>query len=795
MSVKAKEIIAQMSLEEKSQILSGKNFWEIKGFEHLGLKTHMLTDGPHGLRKQTGGSDHLGINNSEPATSFPTAATTACSFDPELLKEMGESLGDKCIREDVAVILGPGVNIKRSPLCGRNFEYFSEDPYLAGEVATGLVKGIQSKGVGTSLKHFAANSQEFARMVNDSVVDERALREIYFPAFEATVKNAQPWTVMCSYNKINGTYASNNKWLLTDVLRDEWGYEGLVVTDWGAMDDPAKGVLAGCDLEMPFSGESNAKKIVKAYNDGIISMEDIDKCVERVIDMYLKAQEPKASCRTEEEDNELARKIASESMVLLKNEGALPVSDEEEILVIGEMAEKSRYQGAGSSKINPSFLDSLVKALKDNNKKFRYRQGYKLGTEEIDEGLLSDAINAAKGAEKVIIVAGLPDEYESEGFDRANMSMPESHLRLINEICKVNDKVVVVLQCGAAIELPWKEEAEGILLTYLSGQAGGSATLDVLYGKVNPSGKLAETWPVKVSDNPSYRYYPGTIKQVLYKESIFVGYRYYDTVGAPVNYPFGFGLSYTDFEYSNLKVIKKADAEFEVSVDITNTGERFGKEVVELYIAKKESKIIRAAHELKGFAKVALEPGEKKTVTILLNKEAFRYYNAEANCFAYEGGSYEIQIAKSSRNVLLTETVSIEGDGKEQLLVEVTKGLTEYKLLSFPLKISDTQFEKLLGRKIPEGKLSPKGEFTSSTCLEEMKDTLIGKIFISVVKKNMGSLADDNADEGMKRMAENMVLSMPLRAMTMTGSMTHEQVEGIVTIANGHFFKGLKMMK
>lgn len=794
MSNKAKEIVSKMSLNEKASLLSGKNFWETKEIERLGLKSHMLTDGPHGLRKQTGGSDHLGINNSEPATSFPTAAASSCSFDRDLLREMGESLGEKCIREDVSVILGPGVNIKRSPLCGRNFEYFSEDPYLCGEMATGLVKGVQSKGIGTSLKHFAANSQEFARMVNDSVVDERALREIYLPAFEATVKNAQPKTVMCSYNKINGTYSSNNKWLLTDVLRDEWGFEGLVVTDWGAMEDPVLAVKAGCDLEMPASGDTHEKKIVEAVNRGELSEAEVDKCVERIVDLYLKAQEPKTSNRTEEEDNELARRIASESMVLLKNEGILPL-EEEEILVLGEMAEHSRYQGAGSSKINPSFLDNLLEALDKQNKPYRYKKGYSLGSEAVDEALINEAVEASRKAKKVVIVAGLPDEYESEGYDRQNMSMPESHERLIWEVSKVNPNVVVVLQCGSSIELPWKDHVKGILLTYLSGQAGGNATVDVLYGKVNPSGRLSETWPLKVSDNPSFEYFGGSLKQVIYKESIFVGYRYYDTVGAKVNYPFGYGLSYTSFEYSNPEIKKNPDESFEVSLDVKNTGDVFGKEVVEIYLSKKDSKIIRASHELKGFEKVSLNPKETKRVTVKLSKEAFRYFNVKTHEFCYEGGEYEIEIAKSSRDVLLTLKASLEGDGKEELLLKDMEELSEYKNLSFPLKVSDKQFEKLLGSKLPSGELTKKGCFTTSSCLMEMKDTFIGKIMISAIKKNMSGMLSENADEGMKKMAEEMVLTMPLRAMTMTGSMSFGQIEGIVTIANGHLFKGLKKMK
>jgi len=795
MEAKVKEIVSQMTIREKADLLSGKNFWEIKENEKLGLKSQMLTDGPHGLRKQAGDADHLGINNSEPATCFPSAAATACSFNPELLYEMGESLGDKCIRENVAVILGPGVNIKRSPLCGRNFEYFSEDPYLAGEMGAALVQGVQSKGVGTSVKHFAANSQEYARMVSDSVVDERALREIYLSAFERVVKKAQPWTVMCSYNKINGTYASNNKWLLTDVLRDEWGYENLVVTDWGAMDDPVKGVLAGCDLEMPFSGDSNARKIVQAVENGSLSEEAVNKCVERVVDLYLKAQKDKKSLRTEEEDNELAKRVSMESSVLLKNDSVLPLTDDEEILIVGEMAEKARYQGAGSSKINPSFLDSILGAAREQGKKVKYSRGYVLGEKGIDENLLTEAVELANTVKKVIIVAGLPDEYESEGYDRDNMDMPESHNRLIEEIAKVCENVVVVLQCGSPVTLPWKDKVKGILLTYLSGQTGGSATVDLLYGKENPSGKLAESWPVSLEQNPSYEYYQGTLKRVLYKESIFVGYRYYDTVKAEINYPFGYGLSYTNFEYSNLKVSEDGKEGYKVSFDITNTGNADGKEIAELYISKESSSIFRASHELKGFKKIFLKAGETKSIEIELGKDAFRYYNVPAKAFCVEGGEYKISIGKSSRNIVLEDTVEITGDNKETLLTDTYGSLSEYNKLSNPISVSDEQFVKLLGHELPSGELTKKGEFTDSSCLTEIKDTLAGKMMLKAISKQAGGLMGDDSDEGMKRMAEAMLFQMPLRAMTMTGAMTHEQVEGLIAMANGRFLKGLSMMR
>lgn len=793
MKSKIKEILAQMSLEEKADLLSGKNFWETKGVEKLNISGQMMTDGPHGLRKQTGDADHLGINNSEPATSFPTASVAACSFNPELIEKMGESLGDKCIREDVAVILGPGVNMKRSPLCGRNFEYYSEDPFLAGKVAAGLIRGVQSKGIGTSLKHFAANNQEYARMVNDSVVDERALHEVYLPAFEIAVKESQPATVMCSYNKINGTYAASNKWLLTDLLRNEWGFEGLVVTDWGALEDPVLGVKAGLDLEMPYSGPENAAKIVDAVKTGKLSEKAVDECAGRVLSMLLKAAEKKESVRTEEMDDELACEIASESMVLLKNDNVLPLSSDEKILVIGEMADKIRYQGAGSSKINPSYLHSVLQALEESNKGFEYLEGYHKDETDTDEMLLKEAVEAAKTANKVVIVAGLPDQYESEGFDRDVMSMPENQLRLIKEVTAVNDHVIVVLQLGAPVELPFKDDAEGILLSYLAGQACGKATLDVLYGNVNPSGHLAETWPVHCSDAPSSLYYPGSLKTSEYRESIYVGYRYYNKVNCPVNYPFGHGLSYTTFSYDSMSIEESGDG-YNVNVNVTNTGNVAGKEVVQIYVGKSDSKIFRTAPELKGFAKVELAPGQTKTVTVFLGQDAFRYYNTKVNAFCHEGGKYEIYVGASSRDYRLEGSVELSGDGKEELLLDLYKDLEAYKNPSYPFKVDKDSFEKLLGRKVPSAELAKKGYFTTSSCLEELKDTFIGKKMLGEIKKQMGDLAADNSDD-MARMGQAMLYCMPIRSMTMTGAMSHTQIEGIVDMANGHYLKGIKKMQ
>lgn len=792
----AMKLVGQMTLEEKAALCSGKNFWQTKGIERLGLKEHMLTDGPHGLRKQVGASDHLGINHSVPATSFPTAATTACSFDPSLLQQMGESLGEKCIREDVSVLLGPGINMKRSPLCGRNFEYFSEDPYLTGELASALVTGIQSKGVGTSLKHFAANNQEEGRMACDSVVDERALREIYLSAFEKVVKDAKPWTVMCSYNKINGTYASDNHWLLAKVLREEWGFDGLVVTDWGGNNDRIKSVAAGTDLEMPYSGEANANRIIKAVQKGDLQEEVLNQCVGRITELYLKMQQEKqTSTRTEEADHELAKKIAEQSMVLLKNDGILPLKENEQVAFLGEMAKTPRYQGAGSSKINPSFLDNAYDSALKAGYSPTYAPGYHLGSEVIDEDYIANALEAAKRTDQVVIFAGLPDEYESEGFDRCSMDMPKAHNHLIEEVAKVNPNVVVVLQCGSPVTLPWKDKVKGILVSYLSGQAGGSAVIDLLWGKENPSGKLAESWPASLEMNPSYLHFPGRPKAVEYRESIFIGYRYYDAANCEVNYPFGYGLSYTTFTYHDLHIRKVSQNQFDVSVKVENTGNRFGREIVQLYVSKQKHVMIRAPKELKGFQKVALEPGECKTVTMTLTAKSFAYYNVAASKWCIEGGDYTISIGSSSRNLLLEETVGLVGDGQEKQMTVLMDSLTDYHKPTIPFAPSDEQFTALLGHKPPTGVRDEKEPFTPESTIDDIKDTKIGKKMIRQMEAQLGATVQENADAGMQKMAQKMFFSMPLRSLAMTGTLTLDQIDGMVAMANGHYIKGIRMMK
>ena len=680
-----KKIVSEMTLEEKAGMCSGLDFWHLKEVEHLGIPKVMVSDGPHGLRKQDEKGDHLGINDSIKAVCFPPAVLSACSFDRGLMEEMGKAIGREAQANDVSVVLGPAVNIKRSPLCGRNFEYYSEDPYLAGEIAAAFVKGVQSQHVGTSIKHFAANNQEYRRMSSSSEVDERTLREIYFPAFETAVKKAQPYTFMCSYNQINGTFASENKWLLTDVLRGEWGFKGYVMSDWGAVNDRVKGLEAGLELEMPASGGDNDAMIVKAVKDGALEEKILDQAVERILRIIFEyADHRKPQEFTMEKDHEEAQHIAEESMVLLKNENhILPLKTSEKAAFIGGFARNPRFQGGGSSHIN-CFKTTNVLDSVPCDAQVVYAEGFPADRDFYDKALADEAVKAAAEADKAVIFAGLPESFESEGYDRSHMRLPECQNRLITEILKVQPNTVIVLHNGSPVEMPWLGEIKGLLETYLGGQAGGAAAANILYGKINPSGKLAETMPLKLSDNPSYLNFGGGEK-VEYREGIFVGYRYYDTKEMDVAFPFGYGLSYTTFAYSNLKLSMENPTEKDtvmVSADITNTGKSAGKEVVQLYIRDLTGSAIRPEKELKGFEKVFLEPGETKTVTMELNKRSFAWYNTELHDWFAASGDYEILLGASSRDIRLTETLHL--NSSQRLPMHVHMNTTLGDLLRNP---------------------------------------------------------------------------------------------------------------
>ena len=674
-----------MTLEEKAGMCSGLDFWHLKEVEHLGIPKVMVSDGPHGLRKQDEKGDHLGINDSIKAVCFPPAVLSACSFDRGLMEEMGKAIGREAQANDVSVVLGPAVNIKRSPLCGRNFEYYSEDPYLAGEIAAAFVKGVQSQHVGTSIKHFAANNQEYRRMSSSSEVDERTLREIYFPAFETAVKKAQPYTFMCSYNQINGTFASENKWLLTDVLRGEWGFKGYVMSDWGAVNDRVKGLEAGLELEMPASGGDNDAMIVKAVKDGALEEKILDQAVERILRIIFEyADHRKPQEFTMEKDHEEAQHIAEESMVLLKNENhILPLKTSEKAAFIGGFARNPRFQGGGSSHIN-CFKTTNVLDSVPCDAQVVYAEGFPADRDFYDKALADEAVKAAAEADKAVIFAGLPESFESEGYDRSHMRLPECQNRLITEILKVQPNTVIVLHNGSPVEMPWLGEIKGLLETYLGGQAGGAAAANILYGKINPSGKLAETMPLKLSDNPSYLNFGGGEK-VEYREGIFVGYRYYDTKEMDVVFPVGYGLSYTTFAYSNLKLSMENPTEKDtvmVSADVTNTGKSAGKEVVQLYIRDLTGSAIRPEKELKGFEKVFLEPGETKTVTMELNKRSFAWYNTKLHDWFAASGDYEILVGASSRDIRLTETLHL--NSSQRLPMHVHMNTTLGDLLRNP---------------------------------------------------------------------------------------------------------------
>ncbi len=680
-----KKIVSEMTLEEKAGMCSGLDFWHLKEVEHLGIPKVMVSDGPHGLRKQDEKGDHLGINDSIKAVCFPPAVLSACSFDRGLMEEMGKAIGREAQANDVSVVLGPAVNIKRSPLCGRNFEYYSEGPYLAGEIAAAFVKGVQSQHVGTSIKHFAANNQEYRRMSSSSEVDERTLREIYFPAFETAVKKAQPYTFMCSYNQINGTFASENKWLLTDVLRGEWGFKGYVMSDWGAVNDRVKGLEAGLELEMPASGGDNDAMIVKAVKDGVLEEKILDQAVERILRIIFEyADHRKPQEFTMEKDHEEAQHIAEESMVLLKNENhILPLKTSEKAAFIGGFARNPRFQGGGSSHIN-CFKTTNVLDSVPCDAQVVYAEGFPADRDFYDKALADEAVKAAAEADKAVIFAGLPESFESEGYDRSHMRLPECQNRLITEILKVQPNTVIVLHNGSPVEMPWLGEIKGLLETYLGGQAGGAAAANILYGKINPSGKLAETMPLKLSDNPSYLNFGGGEK-VEYREGIFVGYRYYDTKEMDVAFPFGYGLSYTTFAYSNLKLSMENPTEKDtvmVSADVTNTGKSAGKEVVQLYIRDLTGSAIRPEKELKGFEKVFLEPGETKTVTMELNKRSFAWYNTELHDWFAASGDYEILVGASSRDIRLTETLHL--NSSQRLPMHVHMNTTLGDLLRNP---------------------------------------------------------------------------------------------------------------
>ena len=782
-------LIRKMTIEEKAAILGGKTVWQTRENERLSIPSIFLSDGPHGLRKQAGAGDHLGLNASLEATCFPTAATIANSWDEKLGEELGEALGEEAASMDVDVLLGPGLNIKRSPLCGRNFEYFSEDPYLSGKMAAAYIRGIQRMGVAACPKHFAVNSQELRRMAMDAVVDERTLREIYLTGFEIAVKEGKSKAIMSSYNRVNGTYANENKHLLTDILRNEWGFDGMVVSDWGGNNDAVKAVEAGANLEMPNCGYGSAREIVKAVKDGTLSESVLDERVCELVKVIMDLKEHKNTGRNEkhsgfnrEEHHRLAKRAAAESMVLLKNEASiLPLDRNKKLAIIGDFAFAPRYQGAGSSMVNPTKVEAVAGIARDYKLNILgMTRGYKRDG-DVDEAEKKAALDLAEKADIVIFCFGLNEISESEGLDRTHMRIPQNQIELLQDISRVNENVVGILSAGSAMEMPWQSCCKAILNGYLNGQAGASATLDILTGAVNPSGRLAETYPIAYEHTPSFRYYPSSERTSEYRESIFVGYRYYDTSKVRVQYPFGFGLSYTEFTYSGLKV-DDSGAELTVS----NTGDRDGAEVVQMYVGLPNAIVFRPEKELKGFAKVFLKAGESRKVKIPFDDKTFRYWNVKTESWAVETGTYNVMIGSSVADIRLVGTIERTGSN---IGMPYNPALLPYYYTGLVQKISDEEYETLLGHKIPSGEWSGQIGVNDAICqMYYAKSRLARFVYKVLTDKKKKSEQTGKPDLNVL-----FIYNMPLRAIAkMTNGMVGmDMVHGMVQIVNGEFFRGL----
>ncbi len=748
------EIVGRMTLEEKAGMCSGADFWHTKAVERLGIPAVMVSDGPYGLRKQDLKADHLGVNESIKAVCFPAGCLTTCSFDRSLLREEGETLGDECQAEDVSVILGPAVNMKRSPLCGRNFEYLSEDPYLAGQAAAAYTKGVESKNIGVSVKHFAANNQEYRRMSVSAEADERTLREIYLAAFEAVVREAKPDTLMCSYNRINGVYSCENKWLLTDVLRKDWGFGGYVMTDWGAMDDRVEALKAGLELEMPSSGGVTDKQIVQAVKDGKLDEKILDTAVGRILSIVFKFIDGRLPGNFDKEKHhELAAKIAENSMVLLKNDGnILPLSEKDaaDILFIGEFAKEPRFEGGGSSHINCTKITSALDAAKALGLNVKYVQGYDL-REKDDEKLLKEAVTAAGKAKKAVIFAGLPDAYESEGYDRKDMKMPANQNKLIQAVAEVQPHTVVVLHNGSPVEMPWVNNVQGILESYLGGEAVGTAQINLLFGRTNPSGKLAETFPLRLEDTPCYIDFPGNGHTVEYNEGVFIGYRYYDKKHMDVLFPFGFGLSYTTFEYSDLRLSRK-DMNDSDTVDVTftvkNTGKTAGAEVAELYVADKTDSAIRPEKELKNFGKIFLEPGESKDITLTLDKRSFAWYNTGIHDWYAATGDYDILVGSSSRDIRLAGTVHVSSTAKSSFRVNRNTVIEEINRNPVTAEICKPLLEKV---RQGFGGGATQSETINDAINNDMMQAMLDNLPLHAVR-SFGGMTEEELDELVDKM-------------------------------------------
>ena len=864
----------ELTLEERAQLLAGESHWKTYAAPNAGIPSLLLSDGPHGLRKQEGAQDCMGIADSRPATCFPTASALACSFDPELVERVGAAIGEEARRQGVDVALGPGVNIKRHPLCGRNFEYFSEDPVVSGELGAAMVRGIQSRGVGACLKHFAANSQEHARMVSDSVVDERTLRELYLAPFEYVVRHARPWSVMTAYNKLNGVYCSEHEWLLHEVLRGEWGFDGAVVSDWGAMSSSVASVRAGLDLCMPGPRPDHARALVEAVRSGDLGEDRVTEAASHVERLARRVEEargampvgptfgnssPESAAEMRESfvsDEEfyrahadLARTAAAQSAVLLKNDGVLPLNPDAKVAVIGAFARMPRYQGSGSSRINPKIIDNIWYRLEQRGVAAEYADGYDPTTGDAGERQLLEAETLAARSDVAVVVAGLPERYESEGFDRKLMVMPRGMRELIDRVCAANPRTVVVLQGGAPMEMPWRDSPAAILLMYLSGCQGGGAAVDVLVGDVNPSGKLAETWPVDLAQTALGTTYPDMDNEVLYREGPFVGYRYYDAVGVEPAFPFGHGESYTEFAYEGLGVKtcvgnpvgdaeppagggvsrgtpgsgappRRVDScsqpsdcplEIEVSFTLRNIGSRIGAEVAQVYIAPAAGVVPQPCpvQWLAGFSKIELEPGRERRIMLCLDGTAFRKWDASLHCWRVYSGEYEIRVASSSRDVRLTASIAI-GDKRSAFNPEQARdrrNIAEEQFVldrasaaspqvpeiyrhptpgCFAQPVSARTFAELYARPLPER--PPVTPFTIESTVSDMGACWLGRRLYRIIDWVMAEPASKMSRD-QKAMMQEMAADMPLRSLTTSG-VPLESVKGFVSMLNGHYLTG-----
>lgn len=804
--LKHSEIIGKMSLEEKIRITSGQDYWRTKEFEHLGIPRITMCDGPHGLRHQEESQDHLGLNESNDATCFPLSCLTAASFDDTLLFELGSAVGYEALCQNVQIVLGPGANIKRNPLCGRNFEYFSEDPYLSSKMATSWIKGIQSLGVSASLKHFAMNNQENYRMKSNSLVDERTKHEIYLKSFEEPVKAAKPGTVMCSYNLIDGTYASDNKELLRDILRDKWGYEGVIVTDWGAMNDRVAAFRAGLDLEMPGSDGYFDETVRLAIEDGTLEESLLDESVDRILDLIFRTLSDREKMKNKlgeftvdiQKHHALARRITGESAVLLKNErGLLPLmkNPQKKVKVVGSLARHPRYQGAGSSHINPYFVSSILSALEENQVEYDYFDGYSLKQKENSLPLIEEAVGSVNEDDLIILALGLPGEYESEGFDREHMRLPDAQNQLVERLAKKNSNIVVVLFGGAPVEMPWIESVGALLNMYLPGQAGGDAAYDILFGTVNPSGRLPETYPVRYEDHITSSYFAAQRAHVEYREGIYVGYRYFDKINKAVRFPFGFGLSYTTFEYSDLVldrelIGKGEDISVELKFKIRNVGSVFGKEVAQVYITSFMKTYMTAERSLKAFQKISLEPGEEKVVSLCLSAEAFESFDVRKKAFVVYDGDYGIMVGSSSRDARVSRKITM-------VTGNTYMEHPEHSFYNYPDRNPTREdLEALLGTS--PGKLSSPNrhpQYTMTNTLMEMNSTLAMRIVIRVInhilKKSTGARNEEDSDY---KGIQAMLMETPLGRLSLLSPdrMPKHLGEAILHIANGEYSKAIK---